>query len=246
MDFFGGFLLIAIRVVAVMLTAPLFASKQIPLAVRLGIALMVATAVTAKVSAGQTIVLAGDFSILFSRELLLGTFLGGGVSLLFSATGYMGGILASMAGLSWGNTQNNEPQSEPAAQLLWGVAIAIFLLSRGPESLILGICDSFQQIPVGSQILAEKQLGALAALFQQTFWLALKGVGPAVAAYLGGVVALGAMSRVLPQFNLFFSGMNVNVILFWGALFLVVCGGMWAVQDDVSTLMVRLTQTLHK
>ncbi|MEQ1906285.1 MAG: flagellar biosynthetic protein FliR [Pirellulaceae bacterium] len=244
MEFFGGYLLIATRVGAFMLTAPMFASKQIPLTVRLGIALLVATAVTAKVSSGHTFVVMGELPTLLLREVLLGTFLGGGVSLLFSATGYMGGILSSMAGLSWGNEQTNEPQSEPAARLLWGVAIAIFLLSRGPESLVLGICDSFQQIPVGTQILAERQLGALGVLVQQTFWLALQGIGPAVAAYLGGVVALGAMSRVLPQFNLFFSGMNVNVILFWCSLFLVVCGGMWALQEDVSSLTVRLTQSL--
>ena len=246
MEYFGDYFLIATRVVAFLLTAPMFASKQIPLIVRLGIALLVAVAVTARVSSANAVVATNDLPTWMLREALLGAFLGGGVSLIFSAAGYMGGILASMAGLNWGNEQNNEPQSEPSARLLWGVTIAIFLLSHGPESLVLGICDSFQQIPVGTQILAERQLGALGVLLQQTFWLALQSIGPAVAAYLGGVVALGAISRVLPQFNLFFSGMNVNVILFWGSLFLMVCGGMWALQDDVSSLTSRLTLTLTR
>ena len=246
MEFFGGYLLVATRVVAVMLTAPLFASRQIPLLIRLGIALLVAIAVTVQVNPGQIALPTGNFLNLLAGELLLGMFLGGGVSLLFSATGYMGGILASMAGLNWGAEENNEPQTEPATRLLWGVAIAIFLLSCGPESLVLGVADSFQHVPVGSQILAEQQKGALIVLFQQTFWLALRGLGPAVAAYLAGVVAVGALSRVLPQLNLFFSGMNVNVILFWGAMFLVVSGGMWSMQDEVSTLLVRLTHSLAK
>jgi flagellar biosynthesis protein FliR len=77
-------------------------------------------------------------------------------------------------------------------------------------------------------------------------WLALHTLGPALAAYYSGILIMGLMGRMLPQLNQFTSGLSVNVLLFWGALFLTTSGGIWVLQDDLPELTGYLSRELAR
>jgi flagellar biosynthesis protein FliR len=244
-EILSGHLLIAVRVLSVMLVAPLIASQLLPWVYRGLIAATVTLAVTLTSPVPEVSISSENFGRLLISEALLGLFIGGGIALLLSATGLVGTVLAQMVGLQWnrGGEESGDEQ-EPTAKLLWGVSIAIYLLAQGPERLILAVSDSFQAIPVGSEILGANNVGALTELLSQTAWLAVRGVGPAVAAYLIGVLFVGALGRVLPQFNLFFSGLNLNMVLFWGALLLTLSGGAWIMHDEIMVWLGNVHQVL--
>jgi flagellar biosynthesis protein FliR len=244
-EFLSGHLLIAVRVLSVMLVAPLFASSLMPWIFRGLIAATVTLAVTLTSPVPDMPISPNNFGRLLMGEALLGLFIGGGIALLLSATGLVGTVLAQMVGLQWNrNGEESEEQQEPTARLLWGVSIAIYLLAQGPERLILAVCDSFMQIPVGSNVLGANTVAALTELLEQTAWLAVRGIGPAVVAYLIGVMFVGALGRVLPQFNLFFSGLNLNMVLFWGALVLTLSGGAWIMHEEIMDWLGNIQHVL--
>ncbi len=234
MEVVAGHSLIAVRVLGVMLTAPLFAGSHLSWLTRLLIAATVTMAVMLNHPVPTVAEIGADYFRLLLGELLLGVFIGGGVSLLFSTAGVAGGMLARMMGLQW-STENaeNAGDQEATSRLLWGISLGIYLLAQGPERLLLAVSDSLFNIPVGSQILASRSVEPLMMLLSQTSWLALRGIGPAVAAYFMSVLLLGAVAKVLPQFNLFLSGMNVNMLLFWVSLMLVACGGTALMHDEI-------------
>ena len=81
-------------------------------------------------------------------------------------------------------------------------------------------------------------------LLGQSLSLAVRAVGPAVAALLIATITLGFVSRTLPQMNMFQIGLGSNLIVFWVAVFLTLSGCVWLFVDDIQLALEQVQSTL--
>jgi flagellar biosynthetic protein FliR len=166
-------------------------------------------------------------------EALIGLMLGLGVSLLLAAGELMGDILAQLTGLNSSGADEADADSAPANTRLIGiVTLVMFVLARGPEQLIVGVLDSLQAIPIGSRLVRGDGLELLGELVTQSFWLALRGVGPAVAAMFAATTIVSLIQKVLPQSGVVHIGPTIGLVVMAVTMWITLSGGLWLIDGN--------------
>lgn len=239
-------LLAAVRVAAFVAVAPLTGHQRIPLWIRslLAVAIALALAPLASSSAPPSGPACPPGELLGRglSELMTGLMLGLGVLVLVEAGAMGGQILAHMSGLAWPTSELEE--SSPASQLVWMLSLVVFVLMRGPELMLTTLAETFVSLPPGRVGEGSGQLAFVVELLNHSFWLAIRGVAPAVAALWIAVLAVTILVRVLPQAGCLQLGMDAGLATFWLAMLLTVCGGVWIWMDDLESWMSLLRQRL--
>jgi flagellar biosynthetic protein FliR len=209
-----GFALVLARMAGLMLAAPLFSSSQIPLNVKvwLTVALgllvypIVMPTLPSSLSMGQAA--AGCVG-----EFILGEIIGLGVGLVFFAAQMAGSLLSHQAGLTLGETFNPVFDSETTVldQLLFFTALMFFFVLRGHLAVVQLLLDSFRHVPPMSMLTGEVELTQFTAMLQSLMEASLRLAGPVVLALLMALLALGVLSRTIPQFNLLSVGLPLKI-----------------------------------
>lgn len=150
-----------------------------------------------------------------THELLLGTGLALGVVAAFAAISFAGRLLDTQVGFGLGQvldpaTQRHVP---PVTMLLELTAGMVFLMLDGHHALLRGIAWSLEGVPLGSPWPVDAAVPVLAkqmsGIFRQGFTLA----APIVASLLIVELVLAIGARVLPQMNVFATGLPLKVIV---------------------------------
>jgi flagellar biosynthetic protein FliR len=89
----------------------------------------------------------------------------------------------------------------------------IFLAVNGHHLLIKALFDSFKVIPLGTAVFSKNLMNDTISVFGNTFVLGFKIGAPVIAAILITDVALGVMSKTIPQLNVFVVGMPIKIML---------------------------------
>jgi flagellar biosynthetic protein FliR len=215
------YLLIVVRVSPLMMTAPVLGSTLVPAQVRLFIALLLAGLLLPVVRGPLPPGLAGSvfpLAIAVAQELLLGFLVAYLVLLMFSAAQLAGQFIDIQVGFGIANVI--DPLSSAQVTLLGQVqylaALLIFLLLDGHHLLLSGLAATFGAAPLGNPFAAG--LAAPLTLVVQRggrlmFVLAAQIAAPVLTALFLSNFALGLISRMLPQMNIFLVGMPVNVFV---------------------------------
>ena len=85
----------------------------------------------------------------------------------------------------------------------------------------------------------------LVQLLQQSFSLAVRGVGPAIAALMITTLTVGFISRSMPQLNMLQIGLNSNLLVLWLAIFLTLGGCIWLFVDDIQSALETIQGSLY-
>ena len=234
MDWLQFGLLAGVRVTALVWSAPLLGHQAVALWIRLVLAgLLTLVAVSAGAPANfSRLHSAGDLAGQVLTEALIGLLLGLSVSLLLMAGEWMAELISQMAGLSHGETDEVGDSAAPSTRLIGLLTIVLFVLARGPEYLAGGVLESLQAIPPGRALQQDTLLPLLGELMRQGLGLAVRGVGPAVAALLTATTAINLLQRVIPGAGLSSIGPGVGMFVFALAMFLTVSGGLWLVDGN--------------
>lgn len=231
------FLLVVVRTSGLMLAGPPFGSNEIPTQVRVFLALALAvllypTQIHTPVT--PPVALAGYIPAI-GTELLVGFLLGSGIVLLFSGVQLAGQIVGQMSGMTLADLYSPGFDADVPllSQLLYMVALAVFLLS-GSHRLVMGaFLDSFAAIPPGSMGVSTSLTDATLTLLVQSFSLGIRVAGPATAALLLASLALGIVSRTLPQLNVMALGFGLNALATFGILAATLAGMGWLLEDEI-------------
>lgn len=142
---------------------------------------------------------------LVAGELLVGLALGATVAAVLAAARWAGGVVGSLAGLSWADdfTPDGDPQSAGTAALAGWLAVGGFLVADGHLQVIAGFVDSVRAIPVGALAAGEAAradalVSVVVAAPTWALGLALALAGPALAAVLTFHVAAALCLRAVP------------------------------------------------
>lgn len=205
-----------LRVLAMFTTAPVFSSRAVPLRGKIALAFFIALAMQASLPV-MPVIGFNDPQALGAviQQIGVGLAIGFAVRLVFSAVELAGEVVGFQMGLNFASffDPTINAQSSAVARFFGQMTSLLFLVMNGHLMVLLAINRSFQSFPVDQnflEALAHMKLYRLGTdVFASALWIALPMVGMLMFVNL----ALGVISRVAPQMNIFAVGFPVTLMV---------------------------------
>ncbi|MDQ0299147.1 flagellar biosynthetic protein FliR [Salibacterium salarium] len=245
------YLLVLIRVLAFFTSMPLFSYRNIPTQFKVGLGAFFAFIIVFTIDA-PTLEIDSTYILLIFKEMLVGLSIGLLAGIMIYAVQVAGMFLDIALGFLVANVI--DPQTGAQSPLMGGflyMFTLLFLLAVDGHHLIMdGIYYSYEFIPLeqltlpfGEEAIAYHVLRAFSTMFTIAFQMAFPVVGCLFLADL----ALGMMSRAVPQMNVFVVGLPLKLFVGLPLLAVTLPGFFMAVDhlfdemfDAMRTLMEML------
>lgn len=213
------FFIIAVRILAMIETAPLLSGDGVPQVAKVGLAGFAAAAVFPWVrDAGYPVpVDAGGYLGTIVGEAMIGIIIGFFLTMVFSAFTTAGQFFSLQMGFGASETYDPLAQLEIPliGQFLNLIAMFVFVSTSGFQRLFLiGVRGSFQAIRAADLLSRRDDFmayvaGSLGSLFQNSLILAF----PIFGTLLLVSVTTGLLSRAAPQINLLTEGFPISILV---------------------------------
>ncbi|MCC7052674.1 MAG: flagellar biosynthetic protein FliR [Gemmatimonadaceae bacterium] len=197
------FILLACRVGGLLLVAPLFAGKQVPM--RLRTAIMVVLAVVLVPVARAHIHGAPAITPLsFASETIIGFALGFGSAIVIAAASAAGDVMAIQMGLAGAAVMDpmTNIQVPVLGQFMTAFVTLLLLSSGGHLVMMQGLGGSLEALPLGTVPDLSAGMLALAKMGGQLVSLGVMFAAPVMAATMLTNVALAILTRAAPQLHI--------------------------------------------
>jgi len=211
-----GFLLVLCRVGAAVLVLPGFGEAEVPVTVKAAIALAFAAIIWPAVAPSLPPP-PGDAARavrLVVTECLAGLWIGGLARVIVLALPVAAQIVGFLLGLS--SAVLFDPAfgaTGTALSRLLGLGAIVLLFATGLHALPLAaLAGSYALIPPGAPVAADAAAEAMVKAAAASFALAFQLSGPFVLAGIVFQLALGVMSRIVPQMQVYFVAMPAQII----------------------------------
>jgi len=245
------FLLVFIRVTAILMLLPVFGNTSIPVQLKVGLSILMSMLLAPVAMAGFTVDLPENFWR-FSQELLLelviGLLIGYISAFLFVALQFAGRLIDIQMG--FGMVQTIDPMSNAASTAMGQLQVLIFtmvfLLSNTHYLLLIAMKKSFEIIPLLSVAPPKGEVALiLTSLCSGVLVSGLKLAAPVFVTLVLTTLALGLVARTVPQMNVFFVGMplKIGVGIATMVIVLPILGRLFLELTD--QLMINLWKVLY-
>lgn len=208
----AGWLLLSLRIGAMLVMTPVFHAAYVPATVRmlLVLGLSAALAWAWGVPAEPQV----DVWQAALTELALGATLGLGILFAFAAVSFAGRLIDVQVG--FGMAQVIDPVTQRQIPVLSALldltALVVFLLLDGHHALLRGLAYSLEVFPLGQPWPLSAAVGPVLKQFAGLFSLGFVLVAPVVLCIVLVEVALGVLARGLPQMNMLLMGAPVKIV----------------------------------
>lgn len=214
---FAKALLILARMTAVVSVMPIFGFVTVPVQMRAALSvfltIIVFPIVTLKAAPVSFEVI--ELLFLISREVITGLIIGFLTSIMFYGI-QMGGHLVGIQ-MGFGIINVVDPMSDLqisiVGQIYYLTTLLIFLSLDGHHFLIRALVMSYEYIGLGSAVFPPGLLDKINFLTAAVFDIALRISAPMFVTLLITDIALGIMSRVAPQMNVFIIGFPLKIAI---------------------------------
>ena len=203
-----------LRVLAVFTAAPVFSARAFPLRAKIGLAFLVAFAAQSSMPNQASISINGPQALgAVIQQVGIGLAIGFTVRLVFGAFELAGQVVGFQMGLGYAAffDPSTSAQSSAMGSFYANMASLLFIALNGHLMVLMAVVHSFATFPVDQnflQALSAMKLYDLGAdLIASAFWIAL----PVVAMLMFANLALGIVSRVAPQMNIYAIGFPVTL-----------------------------------
>jgi flagellar biosynthetic protein FliR len=204
------------RIGGMIMLLPGFGEPAVPGRIRLAFALAMAIALGPALSNNVPAPANSAMGMAFQigAEVLIGILLGAAARMLVSALATAGQIVGMEMGISFAQTA--DPTATGSGQLVavfLGIMGVALIFATGLHHMFLqGIAGSYQVISIGSQPpvgdAAELALDATASSFRVGFQIAV----PLIAAGMMFRVGMAVLSRLIPQIQVFFVALPLQIM----------------------------------
>lgn len=211
---FPAFLLVLFRIGGLTLAAPLFSSASIPMRVKILMTVAMAAAVFPTVSVHLTAPVTLETALIgLLGELAIGLFIGLCLSLMLLAVQVAAELMSHQAGIILGGVFNPmlDHSESVLAQLYYFAALLGFLAIGGHRQVVRALLESFETIPPLGFRLTEGLVELVVDLVAVAFEMAIRISAPTVIALLLVMLALGFISRTVPQLNILTIGFPLKL-----------------------------------
>lgn len=211
-----AWLMVLARMSGVVIALPLLAGFEVPAQVRIFLA--VALAVMAfpialpllpqGLSIGQTA--AG-----LVGEIVVGELLGLAAAVVLQGAMMGGHLVAQQSGLALGTIINPlfDGEASPIEQLCYFAAGGLFLALRGHVAVVQAVLDSIRIVPPGTVAANASIVDYVIGVATSMCDLAMRIAGPAMLALLLSTVAMGFVSKTMPQLNILSVGFTLKLVI---------------------------------
>lgn len=193
--------LLAIRLSALLLIAPVFSAAVVPMRLRVALLLLLTMVFQplAVAHAGSVALTPGSVA----SEVLTGFALGLGAAIFVGAAELAGEIATIQMGLNGAAVLDPMSRiSVPVLGQFMNLFVVTLLLASDAHLVILdALAVSLERFPLGGATSAASGISAMLALGATLFSLGIRLAAPVMAAVLVGNVALAVLSRAAPQLN---------------------------------------------
>ncbi len=204
------------RILAVVMTAPMFANRSVPRRVRLGVGLAL-TVVIAPLAGPIPSVSPSSYEglVILIEQIIIGTAIGLAMAVAFAAVDAAGELIGLQMGLGFATFFDPErgTNAPVVAELMSLLAVLFFLALNGHLLVISTLAQSFAQLPIGTGLFGPTAAYNLVSWGAQIFGAGLMLALPVVAALLITNLALGVLTRAAPQLNIFAVGFPITLML---------------------------------
>ena len=217
----SAFLLIFCRIGSSMLALPGFSETYVSTRLRLLLAVGMSIMLTPFLQPRMPLLPSqpGDLLVLIAGEVLIGLFLGLVVRMLLSVVHVAGNIIATQSSLAvaaaFDPTSAN--QSAIMGNMLSIMALTMFFTLNLHHLMIAAVVDSYDVFKVGLFPSTEDMNVLNVRMMADSFRLGVILAGPHIAYSLLFYLAGGLMSRLMPNFQIFFVMIPLQILI---ALFL--------------------------
>jgi len=237
-----AFALVLCRVAGFMVFAPLFGSAKIPRRAKTLLALALAFFLAQGVAMPENLPQsAAQAALGIGGELSFGLAIGMILSFTFIAAQWAGEMIGQQMGLNL--SEVFDPQFGQAGSIIgdayFMLTLVVFLSARGHLTLIRGLKSSFTALPLMSVGLDKNLFDLLVSLFTSATTLAIQLAAPVLVTMLVVDLALGCISKTIPQFNIMSAGMSVRSMV---GLIVIVAG--MALTGSVLTQAITKAMTV--
>ena len=218
------FLLIFLRLGTIIMLMPGFMSSYVNTNIRLITALMIAI-VTIPVIAPELPPEPSDTAtflqyILF--EITIGIFFGLIMQFIYHSLSLAGNLAGQAIGFA--NAQIFDPtfqnQSIVIETFLSIIAVTVIFITDLHHLMLSAAIDSYNLFPVGVALPTADFANSLSSTLNQSFIMGFKIGSPFIAFTIVFYVGMGLVSRLMPQLNIFFLSLPLQIYLGLGLLFI--------------------------
>ncbi len=203
-----------LRVLAVFTAAPIFSSKAFPLRARIALAFFIAFAAQPSLQGQPLVSIAAPEALgTVIQQVGIGLAIGFTVRLVFAAVELAGEVVGFQMGLGFASFFNPalNTQSSAVGRFFGQLAAFLFVVMNGHLLVMMAVIKSFDAFPLDQnflEALKKMKLYELGTdLFASALWIALPMVGMLMFVNL----ALGIVSRVAPQMNIYAIGFPITL-----------------------------------
>lgn len=218
------FILVFVRMTGLFVVSPIFGRRNIPVYLKVGFALttslLLMNAVKMNpVDFGENLY---SYSLIIFKEFIVGIILGYIANVIFDAILMAGQMIDMQVGFGMVNVLDpiSNIQVPISANFYYMISMMVLMASNGHHIIMRGLFESYKFIPAGKTAFNSILMNDVLASFSKMFLIGFKISAPVIAAVLVTDIALGIISKSIPQLNVFAVGMPAKIIL--GILVMVV------------------------
>jgi len=210
------FVLVLARTAGIFTIVPIFGANQVPVQVRIAIALAITFVLVPLCMPAGVGLLATDvlpMVLLVAKEVLVGLVIGFVTTLVFAAMQLAGDFVDVQSGFSFAMMLDPVygAQTAVAGRIQYLLAGMLFFATNAHLILVSGLADSWRLVPIGQFSLHPAVAGGVIDLFASLFAVALRIAAPVVAAVFLADVAMAIVARAVPQMNILLAGFPLKL-----------------------------------
>jgi len=206
-------LFVLMRAGALLLALPLFGGPGVPPHVKIGLGALTALLLSPAVKPGPAVSNVGQLVVVVAQEVFVGLSMGFVVALTFYALQVAGYLMDVPIGFGMVNVLDPHfgGQIPILGQFYQTLATLIFFTINGHHAVLRALAASYELIPLGGAAWRGDLAAVIVAAVSGTFLLGVRIALPVIAATFLTDVALGIVSRAVPQINVFITGYPVKI-----------------------------------
>ena len=218
------FAFIFLRIGAALMLMPGYSSSYVNVRLRLSIALMVSVVLIPFLNdyiPQPATTMAENMRILL-LEIAYGIFLGVMMQFMYFAVSLCGNFIGQSSGFA--NAQMFDPTSQNQSivteTFISVIAITVIFASDLHHLMLSAVIDSYEIWPAGGIFPTDDMTKFLTTIMNKSFIIGFKIGSPFIAFTLIFYTGMGLLSRLMPQLNIFFLSLPLQIYLGLGLLFI--------------------------
>lgn len=215
LDLIYSGMMVFVRAGGLLALLPVFSGQNVPIQIRLAIAVLLAYLAGAQVQVAAA--LPADALALVTvaaRELFIGLLMGFAIRLIFYAVEFAGQVMSTEIGLTVSSQIDpiSRSSTSPVGTALFYLGSLLFLISGCHHAVFLAFLRSFEIAPIGALGWNRSVAEILVVATGNIFLVALQMAAPLLAVNFIVTFAFAILGKAAPSINVFSESFSVRVL----------------------------------